>query len=120
MKNFFGMLLLATVLLFGSAFTNSEEIPSRTELNEEVNLEDHTTTVVVYKNGERVGSGYKVSLEFVGGLLPGGFTKNFFTNSDGVAYVKHTSKGTVKVYVKGNWSNHRTKGKAPGKITVYL
>lgn len=118
MKNFFAMLLIATVFLFGSAFTNSEFTPTEKELNgEEVKL---TTTVVIYKNGKRVGSGYKVSLEFVGGLLSGGFTDNFYTNSDGVAYVEHASEGAVKIYVNGNWSDHRTKGKAPGKITVYL
>lgn len=114
------MMFLATAFLFGTAFTNSAENQPKIELNKETNMGDHTTTVVVYKNGKRVGSGYKVSLEFVGGIIPGGFTKNFYTNSDGVAYVKHASEGTVKVYVKGNWSDHKTKGKAPGEIIVYL
>lgn len=82
--------------------------------------DNHTTEVTVYKDGSRVGSGYKVVLEFVGSLSDSGFTDAYYTNSDGVAYVKHASQGEVKVYVDGNWSNHRTKGRAPGKIRVDL
>ena len=57
--------------------------------------------------------GRKVSLEFVGGFLPGGFTENVYTDSNGVARVPHASTGRVKVYVDGNHSSHRTTGRPP-------
>lgn len=79
----------------------------------------YTTEVVVYANG-KPSRGRKVSLEFVGGLLPGGFTENVYTDSNGVARVPHASTGRVKVYVDGNHSSHRTTGQAPGRINVYL
>lgn len=79
----------------------------------------YTSEVTVYKTGEP-RKGIKVSLEFIGGILTGGFTDNYYTDSSGVAYVKHSSKGKVKVYVDGNWSNHKTTGEAPGRINVYL
>ncbi|MBF0229450.1 MAG: hypothetical protein HQK63_07655 [Desulfamplus sp.] len=78
---------------------------------------DYTTEVTVYKNGEP-RKGIKVSLEFTG--LMGGLTDSYYTDSSGTAYVKHSSKGEVKVYVDGNWSKHQTKGKAPGRINVYI
>jgi len=81
-------------------------------------MSTYTTTVTVHKNGQRVGSGYKVSLEFTG--LMGGFTNNFYTNSNGTAHVSHASQGSVNVYVGGDWSSHRTRGTAPGSINVYL
>ena len=79
----------------------------------------YTTKVTVYKNG-KPQKGYKVSLQFTGGVLSGGFTDNFYTNASGTAYVKHVGKGKVKVYVDGNWSKHKTKGRAPGRIDVHL
>lgn len=78
----------------------------------------YTTEVVVYKNGD-VSPGRKVSLEFTS-FLAGGFTKDFHTDSSGVARVHHDSSGTVKVYVDGNHSEHGTTGEAPGRIHVYL
>ncbi len=120
MKNLASILFLAACCFFAPAFTFPGEAPAKAIVDECPAAGDHTTTVIVYKDGKRVGSGYKVSLEFVGGLSVSGFTKNFYTNSDGIAYVEHASEGTVKVYVDGNWSDHQTKGKAPGKISVYL
>ena len=79
----------------------------------------HTTEVVVYMNG-KLSKGRKVSLQFVGGLFSGGFTDKVYTNSDGVARIPHASTGKVKVYVDGNHSKHKTTGKAPGRIIVYL
>ncbi|MBF0240475.1 MAG: hypothetical protein HQM12_22460 [SAR324 cluster bacterium] len=81
---------------------------------------NYTTKVTVYTKNGNPAKGRKVSLEFVGGFLGGGFTDNEYTNSDGEASIKHASKGKVKVYVDGNGSSHETTGKAPGEIFVYL
>jgi len=79
----------------------------------------YTTEVIVVRNG-KPSSGHRVSLEFTGGVLSGGLTNDFHTNSSGVAFVEHASTGSVKVYVDGNHSNHGTTGRAPGRITVYI
>lgn len=76
----------------------------------------HITEVVVYKNG-KPASGVRVSLEFG---WAGGFTKDFYTNSQGVALVQHESEGRVKVYIDGDHSSHGISGYAPGKIPVHL
>lgn len=120
MKNYFLMLLSVTIIFFCINQNSIDASPFKKQINESETIKEHTTKIVIYKNGDRVGSGYKVSLRFVGGLLPGYWSDNFYTDSDGVAYIEHNGEGSVEVYVNGDWSNHRTKGKAPGTITVYL
>ena len=74
----------------------------------------HTTKVSVFENG-KPAKGRNVSLEFWEGM-----TKGFITDDSGTACVDHESTGHVKVYVDGNYSNHRTTGDAPGHIKVSL
>jgi len=97
-----------TMLPFGPSSTNLAQ--AQQELFSEV---------IVYSNG-RPASGRRVSLEFVGGFLPGGFSKSEHTNRDGVARIAHTASGSARVYVDGNFSDHRTTGTAPGRFIVYL
>ena len=78
----------------------------------------YTTEVVAYDKGGNPASGRKVCLGFTGFL--GGMSENAYTDSSGVATIHHASKGEVKVYVDGDWSSHKTKGRAPGRINVYL
>jgi hypothetical protein len=77
-----------------------------------------TTEVVVLTKDGKPASGKKVSLEFTAGL--GGFTDDYYTDKKGVALIKHASEGTVKVFVDGDHSSHKTTGRAPGTITVRL
>lgn len=74
------------------------------------------TTLVTVLRGGQPSSGHRVSLEFVGGILPGGFTQDFYTDSSGEAHVQHESEGQVKVYVDGDHTSHGTTGRAPGRI----
>jgi len=74
----------------------------------------HTSIIVVYKNG-RPSSGHQVSLSFSTGV-----TKDFMTDSSGVARVQHDSNGHAKIFVDGNHSSHGTTLDAPGKKEVYL
>lgn len=105
-KRHFSITVLSLLLLLGIGFTPIAHADKK-----------YTTEVVVYVNG-KTSKGRKVRLEFTG--LMGGFTGSHYTNSSGVAYVKHASEGKVKVYVDGNYSNHKTQGRAPGRINVYL
>lgn len=101
----FSILLLAVCFL---GYTGGDKVARAGEM---------TSEVTVYEHG-RPSKGHRVSFEFDG--LFGGFTKDFYTDSSGVAYVKHVSSGKVKVYVDGNHSNHGTTGTVPGRINVYL
>lgn len=67
--------------------------------------------ITVYRYGKPAKS-VKVSLEF-----SMGFTKNFYTNSDGIAFVEHSSTGNATVYIDG-----MRKGslKTPGQDIYYL
>jgi len=77
-----------------------------------------STQVVVLNKEGKPSKGRKVSLKFTS--LLGGFTDNAYTDAKGIAIIKHASEGTVKVYVDGDHSGHKTTGKAPGKIVVNL
>jgi len=46
-----------------------------------------------------------------------GFTKSFYTNSDGVAFVDHSSTGNANVYIDGKMKG---KLKTPGQDIYYL
>ena len=74
-----------------------------------------TTRITVYRNQKPL-KGAQVSLEY-SGLTQMGFTKKFSTNSDGVAYVEHSSTGRATI-----WVNGQSKGSvnSPGKEVVYL
>ena len=74
-----------------------------------------TTKITVYRN-ERPAKNVKVSLEFTG-LTNLGFTRSYYTNSDGVAYVEHVSTGNAKLYLDGS---SRGSVRAPGQEVVYL
>jgi|GEM_PF-4552410 len=101
-------LIFSSLLLFGMGITPAAHA-----------AKNYTTEVSVYAKGNPA-KGREVSLEFTGGIAGGGFTDRFRTNSSGVAYVKHASKGRVKVYIDGNYSRHGITGRAPGQITVHL
>jgi hypothetical protein len=58
-----------------------------------------TSKITVYRNNKLV-KGVRVVLEFTG-FASLGFTRDFYTNSDGVAYVEHGSKGNANVYLDG-------------------
>jgi len=74
-----------------------------------------TTRIQVYRNGNPA-SNIKVSLEFTG-FTNMGFTKSFYTNNDGVAYVEHSSTGVANVYLNGSKKGSL---KTPGQEVYYL
>lgn len=74
-----------------------------------------TSKITVYKN-RRLAKGVKVSLEY-SGFTQMGFTKKFLTNSDGVAYVEHSSTGQANVYLDGSKKGSM---KTPGQEIFYL
>ncbi|MBK9983802.1 MAG: hypothetical protein IPP15_15770 [Saprospiraceae bacterium] len=45
--------------------------------------------------------GVRVSLEYTG-FFQSGFTSNYYTNDDGVAYIEHASVEKVTVLINGN------------------
>ena len=70
---------------------------------------------VQYKSGSKA-SGIKVQLGF-SGLLSGGMTSSYYTDSSGRAIVEHSSRGTATVYVKGS---KRGTFQAPGETVVFI
>ena len=67
--------------------------------------------IIIYKYG-KPAKGIKVSLEFWSG-----FSKNFYTDKDGQAFVEHSTTGTATIYADGK---KRNKMKTPGQDVVYL
>lgn len=74
-----------------------------------------TTRIEVYKNG-KPAKNISVCLEYTG-FTQMGFTKKFYTNSDGVAYVEHSSTGKANVYLNGNKKGSLM---TPGQEVFYL
>lgn len=74
-----------------------------------------TTRIEVYRNG-KPAKNIKVCLEYTG-FTQMGFTKNFYTNSEGVAYVEHSSTGRANVYLNGIKKGSLT---TPGQEVFYL
>lgn len=74
-----------------------------------------TTTIEVYRNG-KPARGIRVSLEFTA-LTNMGFTQAERTNSEGIAYISHSSSGKANVYLDGS---ERGSLKAPGRKVFYL
>jgi len=74
-----------------------------------------TSKITVYQNG-KPKKNVKVSLEYTG-WSQNGFTKSFYTNNDGIAYVEHSSTGNAKVYLNGNPEGSLT---TPGQEIFYL
>ena len=71
---------------------------------------------VQYKSG-RKPKGVRVSLSISGGLLSGGTTKTFYTDSEGKAIIEHSSSGLATVYVQGS-----KKGtfRVPGETVIFI
>jgi len=59
-----------------------------------------TSRITVYRNGSPA-RGISVSFEF-SGFTQMGFTNKFSTDSNGVAYVEHSSTGNATVYLNGS------------------
>lgn len=74
-----------------------------------------TSKITVYRNNRPAGN-VKVTLEYTG-FTQMGFTKAHYTNSDGIAFVQHSSTGNANVYIDG-----RKKGTlyTPGEDIYYL
>ncbi|MGB4847860.1 MAG: hypothetical protein WBP41_08075 [Saprospiraceae bacterium] len=56
--------------------------------------------VTNYRN-QVLARGMRVSLEHIG-LFQKGFTSNYYTNDNGVIYIKHESNGKATVFINGN------------------
>ena len=65
-----------------------------------------TSRITVYRNNRPL-AGASVSLEY-SGFTQMGFTKKFTTNSDGVAFVEHSSTGKAMIYVNGQSQRNMT------------
>lgn len=74
-----------------------------------------TTRVTVYRNN-RPAQGVSVSLEYTG-FTQAGFTRRFSTNSDGVAFVEHSSIGRANVYINGRKEGNMN---TPGQEVFYI
>lgn len=78
----------------------------------------HTSIIICERLGQRIPN-VKVALEFTfeDHPLSAGFTKTFYSDKDGIAYVEHANTG--RAYV---WTNGHKKKKpfdAPGTFTVF-
>jgi len=71
----------------------------------------YSRIIVQYKDGSKA-SGAKVSMGF-----SGGFTKNFFTDRNGVATIAHASRGRASVYVRGS---NKGSFQAPGEFVAFI
>ncbi len=71
--------------------------------------------VTIYRN-KVPARGVRISFEY-NGILQAGFTSNYYTNDEGVAYIEHDSTGKATVYINGE-----SKGtmKTPGSEVYYL
>jgi len=74
-----------------------------------------TSKITVYRNGKTL-KGAQVSLEY-SGFTQMGFTRKFSTNSDGVAYVEHSSTGRATIWVNGSSKGSMS---TPGQEVLYL
>lgn len=74
-----------------------------------------TSKITVYRNN-RPASNIRVRLEYTG-FTQLGFTDSFYTNSNGVAFIQHSSTGDANVYIDG-----KKKGRlnTPGEDIYYL
>ena len=74
-----------------------------------------TSRITIYRN-QVPARGVRVSLEY-SGLFQSGFTSNYYTNEEGVAFIDHTSTGKADVYINGmKQGSMRT----PGSEVYYL
>jgi len=74
-----------------------------------------TSKITVYKN-RKPAKNVRVTLEFTG-FTNMGFTRATYTNSDGVAFVEHSSSGRANVYIDGKRMGTI---RAPGSDIYYL
>jgi len=75
----------------------------------------YVSKITVYRNN-RPAKNVRVALEFTG-FTNMGFTRAFYTNSDGVAYVEHASEGKANVYIDGKY---RGTMRVPGSEYFYI
>lgn len=75
---------------------------------------NHSKIHVQYRDGSKP-KGIGVVLGFTGTF--GGMTKTFYTDSQGVALVKHESTGNADVYVSGKKVGSL---RAPGETAVFI
>jgi len=76
----------------------------------------HTTKIKVqYKSGSLAKSA-KVTL-IIDGIFSGGHTKPVYTDSSGMAFIDHSSKGNATVYVNGK---NCGKMRVPGQNVVFI
>jgi hypothetical protein len=76
-----------------------------------------TSIVKVYNSRyNELAAGVKVSLGF-DGIMSLGFTRDVYTDSNGVAVVEHSGTGNCTVYVNGS---RKDDFYAPGSITVTI
>lgn len=71
--------------------------------------------ITVYKYN-KPAKNIRISLEFTG-FTNMGFTRTFYTNNNGIAFVEHASSGKAKVYIDGKRIGTIT---APGSDVYYL
>ncbi len=71
--------------------------------------------VTIYRN-QTPARGVRISLEY-NGLFQSGFTSNYYTNDEGVAYIENVSTGKATVYINGE--SNRTM-MTPGSEVYYL
>lgn len=74
-----------------------------------------TSKVTIYRN-QVPARGVRVSFEYTG-FFQNGFTSDYYTNDDGVAFIEHESKGNARVYINGR---EMGKMKTPGMESYNL
>ncbi|MEZ4908762.1 MAG: hypothetical protein R2771_14220 [Saprospiraceae bacterium] len=74
-----------------------------------------TSRITVFIN-RRPAKNVGVSLEYTG-ISSLGFTRTFYTNTEGIAYVEHRSTGEANVYLNGTMKGRM---KTPGLEVFYL
>jgi len=71
--------------------------------------------ITIYRN-QIPARGVRISLEY-NGLFQSGFTSNYYTNEEGVAYIEHASTGRATLYINGE---EKGKMRTPGSEVYYL
>lgn len=72
----------------------------------------YSKIIVQHKDGSKA-SGARVSI----GFSSGGFSKDFYTDSKGIAVVEHASRGSATVYVRGIKQGSFS---APGEFVAFI
>lgn len=75
----------------------------------------NTSKITVYRN-QKPAKNVRVRLGF-SGIVNLGFSKDFYTDSNGVAYVEHSATGNAEVYLDGKEVGRLY---TPGQDVFYL